>query len=187
MNSVYNESRDTSMQTESAGYTPTEEQLQRDQAFIRFNKLAVYLPIGFFSLIIIAIVIFLMVGVLFPGITDPAKFVSGMADIIIILLTLPMMLACAILPVGYFAYITNRQQKRKENPQTGALAYRSRVQILFWRLESLISKAQDIIQNKVSPGIAKPVIRLNAFLTYISTLLDNLLKMIYRRTKNDAD
>ena len=177
------------MQTESAGFTPTDEQRQREQSLQKFNRIAIYLPLGLFGLIISAIVIALMVGVISPGIGGTAKFVSGMADIVIIMMTVPMMLACAILPVGAIALMVTRQQKQKENPQPqmGALANHSRIQVLFWRLDSMIAKVQDSAQNKITPSIAKPVIRLNAFLAYISTLFNNLLETIYRRTENDSE
>lgn len=163
---------------------PTPEQLERDRQLKRFNRLYVYLPLGAGIFITLTIIILLLIGMFVPGLTGAEAFMSAMADLIIILWSLPMLILCAIVPLGYLAYVLNRRQKRKLQPQTGPLANRSRVQILLWRIQSFLDSADKQTEG-VSDRIAAPIIRLNSYLSSTEAWLNNLKEQIRGSNKHD--
>lgn len=165
-------------------FEPNAEQLERDRALRRFNRLFVFLPLGVGALIAITLVVLLLIGVLVPGLSGAAEFASAMADLVIILFSLPLMLLCAILPVGYLAYVANKRQKRSLQPQTGPLADHGRIQILLWRLQQLMERTEaKTVQT--APKIAGPVIRANAFFAYLGRWKDIVIRTL-RKWSNRA-
>jgi hypothetical protein len=167
--------------TRGSTYEPTGEQLARDRALKRFNRLYLYVPLGIAALIALGLVIALLVGVLLPGITGTAAFASALADIVLIMTLLPMLLLCAIVPGAYIALVYNQRQKRQQAPQAGPMAYRSRVQTLFWRLDKLIDTAVAKT-TATAPQIAQPIVKLNSGLAFLSAFF-NQLSQLFRRRK----
>ena len=155
------------------GIEPTAVHKERLASRQQFNWYFVYTPIIILSLILIILTGLLIWGAFSPHITGTREFVSGVADIIIILTILPMTLMCLAPPLATIGFIIYRRRKQEERKKYG------RLQTLFWRIDNII----DIVQAKIEqilPKIGQPVIRLNAILAFITTLLDHIVG-IFRR------
>ncbi len=172
--------------TEQIEYHPSEEQFARDAELRRFNRFYLYLPLGIVILIALVLIGLLTVGVFATGNPKNLIFVSALADIIVILGIIPMLVIMAILPIAYLGYLVNKRQKRKQNPQTGPLAYRSRVQIFLWRLDSFSRKIQYKTKD-FAPKAAEPIIKANATITYLQEWPKILKKQISRSEYNDTE
>lgn len=166
----------TSIQPQSnTVYTPTAEQLERAKARRRFNLLFIYLPLTIAAIGVVTLVVLMVIGVLNPMPETSRGFVSGLADLIIILVTLPLALVCGAVPLGLGGYLIHRRRQKPAPPvQTGepAPAY-GRLQRLFWKLEDLIVKSRGK-SDEIMPKVAQPLIRGNAFFAYIETMLKHI-------------
>ena len=167
-------------------FEPSAEQLERDRILRRRNRLYIYLPLSIISLISIVLIVLILIGIFAPGIVGTEVFISAVADIIIILWTIPAMIIVAILPVSYFAYLMNRREKRKLDPQTGPLAYRSRIQVFLWRIQLFMNGAQ-LKTDELAPKVAKPVTDFNAYLTYLGAWLNILIRPLRRSAQDDQE
>jgi len=167
-------------------FEPAAAQLERDRLLRRRNRLYIYLPLGIISFISIVLIVLILIGIFAPGITGTEEFISALADIIVILWIIPMILLVSAFPIAYVAYFVNRRQKRKLNPQTGPLAYRSRIQILLWRLQIFMDGAQ-VKTGEVAPKVAKPVISFNAILAYLGAWLNILTRPFKGSENHDRD
>lgn len=167
-------------------FEPTPAQLERDQLLRRRTRLYIYLPLGIVSFIAALLIILILIGLFAPGITGTAAFISAVADIIVILWLIPTVILIAIFPIAYLAYVVNRRQKRKLNPQTGPLANRSRIQILLWRLQIFIGQAQ-VKTDEVAPRVAEPVTMFNAYIAYFDAWLKILIRPFKRSADHDRD
>lgn len=165
-------------------FKPTPFQLERDRELRRRNRLYIYLPIGVACLLSLVTIILILIGIFAPGVTGTEAFIAAVADIIIILWIVPVIALLSILPIGYFAYIVNRRNKRKLHPQTGPLAYRSRIQVLLWRVQYFIERA-DNKTTEYAPKVAEPVTRFNGLLAYLDAW-HNILTRPFRGS-NDHD
>ena len=166
-------------------FEPTAAQLERDRLLRRRNRLYIYLPLSIISFISIVLIVLILIGIFAPG-TGTEEFISALADIIVILWIIPMILLVSAFPIAYVAYFVNRRQKRKLNPQTGPLAYRSRIQILLWRLQIFMDGAQ-VKTGEVAPKVAKPVISFNAILAYLVAWLNILTRPFKGSENHDRD
>ncbi len=155
----------TPVQADPQLYQPSPDQLARAAALKRFNRLYIYLPLAVFSVVGLVLVGLLLWGTLSPNIVGTREFVSGLADLILILAVLPMMLLCAIVPAAYIAWVVyRRQQPQREH---------GRFQTLIWRLDSLVTKAQDKTSD-VMPKVATPVIKGHSWLAYLQSFIKNI-------------
>lgn len=149
-------------QPEPTVYQPTADQLARDAALRRFNRLYVAVPIGLGVLVALVIIGLFLFLILAPDSIAAAQYISNLADIVMILGTIPLLVLCAILPIAYLAYLANRRQRRAQQPViSGPMANRSRVQAALWRVES----AMDTVKQKTdetAPKVAEPFIYANA-------------------------
>jgi hypothetical protein len=159
-------------------YAPNNAQLERAAALRRFNWLYIYTPIIVAALICIVLIGLLFWGAFSPNITGTRNFASALADIVIILTTLPLLLLCAIGPVGALALFVYRRQKRVDSPAPGY----GRLHILLWRLDTLVSKGQVMIETAL-PKVAQPVIQANARAVYWRTLIKNWREIFNRSRK----
>ena len=137
--SVYGAARST--------YRPTAEQLARDELRLAYWRRNVRLPILIAAVLVAVLFITLLVlafGGPWLGFDQAAarSFIAGLAGLTVILIALPLTALMARLPLTYLAWWYNRRQKRKLYPETGPMAYRSRVQTLLWQLDGLLDKAQ---------------------------------------------
>lgn len=167
-------------------YKPTANQLARDQELRRRTRLYIYLPLGIACFLATMIIVLIFIGLIAPGITGTVAFIAALADIIIILWIVPMIAVMSILPIGYLAYLVNRRNKRKLNPQTGPLAYRSRIQVLLWRVQYLIEKTESKT-NEIAPKVAEPVTRFNGLLAYLESWLILLTRPFRGNDNNDGN
>jgi hypothetical protein len=160
-----------------APFQPHPEQLARKAALQRFNRLYVYLPLGFVVALSLLAIILLLVGVLVPGLTGAAALASGLADITIILFTLPMMALCALGPtmlVGMIMFSRNRRQAGIPRMDDGGA-----IQVLLWKMDNLVRQAQTKVVD-TSPKVTKPVIEFNARLAYLQAFGQKVLSYIRR-------
>ena len=157
-------------------YWPTPEQRQRAAALRRFNWLFVYTPIIVLSLAALILVILLLWGVLSPDTAATRAFASGLADIIVILLSLPLLILCAVGPAGLIAMIVLAVRRRRD-PQAASIL--ERLHRLLWRLDNIVERV--LLRTKeLSPRIASPVINLHARTAYLRTLTNRLKRILTR-------
>jgi len=157
----------------NTGIEPTADQETRAASLQRFNWYFVYPPLIVLGLILLTLTGLLIWGALSPHILGTREFVSGVADIVVILTVLPMTLMCLVPPLALVGFIIYRRQKKEERPKYG------RLQTLFWRIGNII----DIVQTKIEtilPKVGQPIIRLNAILAFITTMV-NQIASIFRR------
>ncbi len=142
-------------------YQPSAEQLERDAALRRFNRLYVALPVAL-AVIAALIILALFVYLIFAPDSDASiRFISNLADIVIILAIIPMMLLVAIVPLAYLGFVVNRRQSRPREPLTGPMANRSRLQGMLWRIDNAMSNVKNKT-NETAPKISRPFAQLNA-------------------------
>lgn len=165
--------------------TPSAEQLNRAAQRRRFNLLFVYLPIIIAAIGVITLVVLMIIGVLNPPTEETQIFVSGLADLIIILVTLPLAFVCGAIPLGIVGYLVYRRRQKPTEPQANTTEVKyGRLQKLFWKVEDLIVKSGNK-SDELLPKVAQPVIRGNAFFAYIETLLNHLKQFFVR--SNDGN
>jgi cytochrome c oxidase assembly factor CtaG len=154
-----------------AEYLPTAVQLDRETALRRFNRLFVFLPI-----IIAAVIALIVVGLLFwvtlirPE-ESSRQTVSGIASAVIILASLPLTILCALPTLLFIALVYQGRQKK-----TAPL---KRVQTIFWRIDSLVLKIQNAV-NQTMPRLAGVVIKAHAAVAYVRNLLNQLINLLKR-------
>ncbi|MEM7114467.1 MAG: hypothetical protein AAF614_18675 [Chloroflexota bacterium] len=159
---------------------PSVEQLARATQRKRFNWLFVYLPIILAVIGVVTLTVLMVVGVLSPMPEASQAFVSSLADLIIILVTLPLALVCGAIPLGLVGFLIYRRQQQPAQPQTDdEMAKYGRLQKLFWKVEDLIVKSGNK-SDELLPKVAQPLIRGNAFFTYIETLLYHIKQFLAR-------
>ncbi len=146
-------------------YIPADSQLERVRRIRRFNWLAVYLPVGLISLIVLLTVILLIYLAIFRPRDETLQTISGYSDAFTILAMLPLLLLCAIMPS---LLIFGGLQARKR----GAAPIR-RLQVLMWRLESRIRAADQPIR-RLESRITTPLIAYQAMIAYLGTLIRRL-------------
>ena len=167
-------------------FRPSAAQLERDRILRRRTWLYIYLPLGIVSFIAILLIVLILIGLFAPGVVGTEAFISALADIIVILWIPPMMLLISILPISYVAYLVNRRQKRKLNPQTGPLAYRSRIQVLLWRIQYFTDRTQ-VKTDEIAPKVARSVADFNVLLAALGAWLNILVRPFRRSINHDPD
>lgn len=162
----------TTEQTVTEAYQPTPEQLERAAALRRFNRLYLYLPLAVFSLAGLVLIGLLLWGVFSPNIVGTREFASGLADLVVILTTLPLLLLCALVPAGAVGLaVYRRQQPKREH---------GRFQTLIWRLDALVTKAKDTAATTL-PKAAAPLIKGHAWVAYVRTWYETVRQQFTRR------
>jgi hypothetical protein len=152
-------------------YKPTPRQLERAAALRRFNRWFVYLPIIFAALIVLAVIgLLFWVTLIQPG-ESGRETVSGIASAVVILVSIPMTLLCAI-PSVLIIGLTIQSRQKGQAPI-------KRVQTIFWRLDSLILRIQSAVNDFV-PKAANIVIKGHTALAYVRTLLNKLINLLKR-------
>jgi len=116
----------------AAEYQPTAAQKARAASLRRFNWLYFYLPILLFTIGGIAIIVLLLWSSLPAEREQQRLFVSGLADLILILTIAPLLLLCAIVP-GTAVYLLVRGRREGQAPIR-------RLQTLLWRLEAFLAR-----------------------------------------------
>lgn len=140
-------------------YLPTLEQLERKATLRRFNRLYVYLPLAIFTTIAIIIIIALFWGA-FSGENEQRRiFISAMADIVVILGTIPLIIAFSIVPIGAIAtYFYMRSLPKQEH---------SRTHVFLWQLNNGINKVGNKT-DEIAPKLIKPITASHGAHSYLS-------------------
>ena len=162
----------TPEQPEPQLYQPSPEQLERTAALQQFNRLYIYLPLAIFSLAGLALVVLMLWGALSPNVVGTREFVSGLADLVVIMTVMPLLLLCAIVPAAAIGLVVYRRQQPKRE--------HGRFHSLLWRLDSLVVKVQNAVSTTM-PKVATPVIKGHAWMAYVQTLLKDVKKPFTRR------
>lgn len=147
-------------------YQPTAEQLARDEARRAYWRRNVKTPIIISAVLVVALLVVLaLLAFIAPrlGLTTAAtrSLIAGLAGLTVILLAIPLITLMSILPLAWVALAYHRREQRKLNPETGPMAYRSRVQTLLWQLDHLL----DTAERGVAQGgarVTQPLIGLHA-------------------------
>ena len=162
--SIYDRPFDTGLARTT--YRPTAEQLARDELRLAYWRRNVRLPI----VIATVLVTLLFVGLFVLAFAGPwlgfdtaaaRSLIAGLSGLTIIFIALPLTALMALLPLTYAARWFNRRHNRKLYPESGPMAYRSRVQTLLWQLDSLLDKAQRGTQQG-GARVTRPLIGLHA-------------------------
>lgn len=152
-------------------YQPTTAQLERAAALRRFNRWFVYLPA-----IIAAVIALFVIGLLFwvtliqPG-ENSRETVSGIASAVIILVSMPMTVLCALPSVLVIVMFVEGRKRQ--------MAPIKRVQTIFWRIDSLVLRLQSAVRD-FTPKAAGVVIRVHAAAAYVRNLLNQLMNLLKR-------
>ncbi len=152
-------------------YQPTSRQLERDAALRRFNRLFVYLPVLLAVLIALAVIgLLFWVTLIEPG-ESSRETVSGIASAVVILVSIPMTLLCAV-PSLLVIGITMQSRQKGQAPI-------KRIQSIFWRLDNLVMRLQTKV-NETTPKVANVVIKGHTAVAYVRTLLNKLINLLKR-------
>ncbi|MCB8926466.1 MAG: hypothetical protein H6652_12665 [Ardenticatenaceae bacterium] len=154
-------------------FVPTAVQLERAEALTRFNRWAIYVPLGVLATAVVGFLIYLLILAVWPPYEDTRLFLSGVADIILILFMLPVVLLFGLLLAGIFGGAFYWRQSKKETGEPSLQNKYGRLRLLLWKLDQKLSTVYRKV-DQVMPKIAQPVMRLNATLAYISSWLGQL-------------
>ena len=167
----------------SHGNKPSESQRQRTQNLRRFNWLYVYGPLILGALVILVLSILMFWGVFSPNVMGTAAFLSGAADMVIILFAIPAMLLCVLGPValaGLVVMLMKSRQSRQEKKARGDfIPDHGRLQPLFWRLDQLLVTAASKVDN-AGKKVANPLISFNARLAYLDAWWLRVRRLLLR-------
>lgn len=159
------------------------EQLERRERRQRFYRLRVILPMALVALLWLGVTLLLLwltvAGEWFAIDTNQAYYrtlVSGLADIVLVLSLLPLLLLCALpsaLAVGLVVY---RRQKKQEAPEVENLP-------LFWRIENVIIRVKERLDEDILPRMAQPVITAYGLVAFVRAFLSELREIIAREIR----
>jgi hypothetical protein len=156
---------------EKTEYTPTPSQLERGASIKRFNRLFVYLPISFFSVVAILITILMLYLSLNPPTDETLLTISGIADAVVILGTIPAIIVCGIFPALFLVAVVQARQR--------GMAPLRQLQTLFWRMDSGIGLVRQKV-NETAPKIARPFIVVYAKFAYFQALIKKIPHLFRR-------
>lgn len=140
----------------------------------RFNWLFVYTPILIGALVLIGLFGLMLWNSFRSPESAELSFYSGLADIILILVLIPLILVGLLGPAAlggliYWAVDSRRKRKEQTEPQPEGMF----IQRYSWQLENIIDRAAVTIDQFVAK-IAAQVIRLNGWLDYVAQFLRKL-------------
>ena len=152
-------------------YEPTAEQADRAAALRKFNRLFVYIPIGFVVAIAIGIVIILLYVAVNPPSDEALLFISGMADVALVLAMLPILIiGAALLALIAYGYTQGRRRGTAPVRQT---------QRLLWRMDNVAGRVR-VRTGEVATQVSRPFISLNGAVTYVKVLMQQIIRIIRR-------
>jgi hypothetical protein len=150
---------------------PTEAQAERAASLTKFNRLVVYLPLILLSLVVAGIVaVLLYYNLVWPN--EPLRLFTGaVANLIIILGSIPLLLLCAILPLGALsAFVYGRRE---------GYAPLQRLQRLLWNVDNGVGGIHQHVEA-AAPKAAASLIAAHARAAYLSTLLKRVRQIVRR-------
>ncbi|GJM39948.1 MAG: hypothetical protein DHS20C20_02300 [Ardenticatenaceae bacterium] len=160
--------------TQADTFEPTAVQLQRAQDLKRFNRLAIYLPLGLLAAAAVGLLIYLLIVAIWPPFEDTRLFLSGVADIILILFLLPLLLIFGLVVAGLIGGGIYWQQSKKEDGEPSLQKKYGRFRLLLWKLDQRLSGVYQQL-DQLMPKLAQPIIRFNETMNYINTRLARLM------------
>jgi hypothetical protein len=160
-------------------FAPTAVQLERVNKLKRFNLWAIYVPLGVLTTAVLGLLIYLLILAIWPPFEDTHLFISGIADIILILFMLPVVLILGLLLVGILGGGIYWRKSRKDNGDSSLQKKYGRLRLLLWKLDQKLGLFYQQA-DRLMPRLAGPVIRFNAFTAYINTWLAQLINQLYR-------
>jgi hypothetical protein len=163
----------------SATFEPTAVQLERASALKRFNRWIIYLPLGLLTTAVLGLLIYLLILAIWPPYEDTHLFLSGIADIILILFMLPVVLIFGLLLVGIFGGAIYWRQSRKEEGEPSLQRRYGRLRLLLWKGDQKLGALSRQI-DQLLPKVTDPVIRFNAFMAYLNAWVSHLSKQFKR-------
>lgn len=165
----------------TGGFEPSAEQLARAASLRRFNRLYVYVPVGVVTAVVLITFLYLLYLALFPPTEETYLFLSGLADLVLILMLLPVVLIFGLVMtavVGGGIYY-NFFMDEADRPISPAPPY-GRVRTLLWRIDSLLLLIVLPKLRHISQRITKPIIQFNGWFAYIQSWLDSLRRLVIR-------
>lgn len=165
--------------TARSNYRPTAEQLARDEERRRYLRRNVYAPVIVAAVVVLTL--FVVIVLLAFGVIPPpaASFIAGLSGLVIILIALPLIGLFSILPIAWLAFVLHRRQQRKEFPERGSMAYRSRVQTLFWQVDSFLGGAQRSV-DELGARARKPMVAIYGRVAYLKEFWRGIKKRFTR-------
>jgi hypothetical protein len=160
-------------------FVPTAVQLERVNKLKRFNRWAIYVPLGVLTTAVLGLLVYLLILAIWPPFEDTHLFLSGVADIILILFMLPVVLIFGLLLVGILGGGIYWRKSRKDNGDSSLQKKYGRLRLLLWKLDQKLSVIYQQADT-LMPRLAGPVIRFNALTAYINTWLAQLMKQLNR-------
>jgi hypothetical protein len=154
-------------------YEPDEEQIARAAARRRFNWLYIYMPVLMLTAVILILTGFMIWRVFAPTDAVNAALLSGLADVILILALLPTILiwgAIVALPIGFYIYRYQQQREEPAEDQVYIHKY-GRFRVLLWRVDHKLGEGQQLLNERILPALARPIIRLHALVTAVKAWL----------------
>ena len=163
-------------------FKPNDRQQEREAALKQFNRLYVLAPVIAISAISVLIIVFMIIAVLIMAFSGSVNstfltFISGLADITIIMFTMPMIILMISGPMLLAAMI-NRSHKRRKAGKP-AFDQGGSFQVLLWKMDNLIEKSQNKT-NEIAPQLADRVIRFNESIAYVSAFSKQILSYFKR-------
>ena len=152
-------------------YEPTANQAARAAQLRKFNRLFIYLPIGLMAAIAVAVVVVLLIIAINPPSEEALVFISGLADVALVIAMLPVLVIGAIL-IGLIGYGYTEARKNGTAPVR-------QTQILLWRMDNLIGRIR-IRTSEVADVVAQPFLKLNGAIAYARELVSQLIGMVKR-------
>lgn len=150
---------------------PTAAQEKRRTELRRFNRLVITVPVSLTALAwllsILGLIWLSIAGEWFAIDTNQTHYrelLSGVADVVTMLLLMPLLLLCALPIVGAVALVVYRKRKKDDStPSEPSLP-------LFWRIENKVVMVHDAVA-RATPKLAKPVINAHSMVSFIKRLV----------------
>ncbi len=156
-------------------FVPTAVQMDRVQALKRFNLWVIYVPLGLVTAIVLGLFVYLLILAIWPPYEDTRLFLSGIADVLLILFMLPVALISALLLAGIFGGLIYWRQSRKDSEGSSLQKKYGRFRLLLWKVDQQLAKIQRQADETV-PAVANPIIKINAFLAYLHAWLAQIVR-----------
>ena len=162
---------------------PSAEQLERRRRRQRFYRLRVILPMAVVALLWLGVTLLLLwltvVGEWFAMDTNQAYYrtlVSGIADIVLVLSLLPLLLLCALPSALTIGLVYHRRSKKQAEPRLEKLP-------LFWRIENVIIRVKERLDEDILPRVAQPVISAYGAVAFVRAFFNQLREIIAREIR----
>jgi uncharacterized integral membrane protein len=152
-------------------YQPSADQAERAARLRKFNLLYVYLPIGLVAAVAtVTTIILLIVAIVQPS-AESLLWLSGLADIALVIAMLPIIvIGAVILGLIIYSYVQARRRGMAPIKQS---------QTLLWRMDNVVGRLR-LRTDEAASMIVQPFFRLNSALSYVKTLIAQIIGMVKR-------